>query len=449
MLKDKLFYKTLLSLALPIALQNLISSSLNMVDTMMIGKLGDTEIAAVGLANQYFFFFILIMFGINSGSSIFIAQFWGKRDVKNIRRILGINLLTGGIIAVIFSILAFFYPQYILKFFIKDKDVIFLGSKYLRIVCLSYILNCISFAFGTASRSTGHAKLPMYASIIALICNTLLNYLFIFGNFYFPKMGVQGAALATLISRIIEITIILYAVYKQKGVLAAQINELLDLNFNFIGKFFKTTTPVILNEALWSLGMVMYSVAYAKIGKSEVAAVQVANTIQNVFMVISMGLANACAVMIGNKIGEKKEEIGILYAKRFSFLAPLSGVIMGFFLFLSSPLILSFFSLSDKASYETRKIILIMSIFMAIKMFNATMIVGILRSGGDTKFSLFLEVGTVWGVGVPLAFLGALVLKLPVYWVVFLVFLEEIVKAAIGIPRIVSKKWIRNIVDNM
>ncbi|MCB2288273.1 MATE family efflux transporter [Clostridium sp. CS001] len=447
--EEKRFYKSILTIALPIALQNLISNSLNMVDTMMIGKLGVTEIAAVGLANQYFFFFALILFGINSGAGIFIAQFWGQKDVLNIRRMLGLALITGISVALIFTIGGFFIPERILRLFLKNPDVIKLGSDYLRIVCLSYILNTISFGYAFACRSIGKARIPMYVSIVALLSNTLLNYLLIFGNFGFPQMGVKGAAIATLIARVIEIILILGIIYNEKGVLAAKISELTDLSANFIKRYFKTATPVILNEGFWALGMVMYSVAYASIGKNELASAQIANTIQGIFLVVSMGLANATAIMIGNKIGAKEEKLGITYAKRFCIIGPVAGIIMGMGLFLASPLILSIFKLPMNAYKDTRGILIVMSIYMAIKVFNTTMIVGILRSGGDTKFALFLEVGAVWLVGVPLAFLGAIVWKLPIYYVVAIVSLEEVVKMAIGVPRIVSKKWMKNVISSI
>ena len=447
--KDKRFYKNILTIALPIAVQNLISNSLNMVDTMMIGKLGVTEIAAVGIANQYFFFFALILFGINSGAGIFVAQFWGQKDIKNIRRMLGLCLITGSSVAMIFTIGGFCFPEQILRLFLKNSHVIKLGSNYLRIVCLSYILTTISFAYAFACRSIGKAKVPMYVSIIALLSNTFLNYVLIFGNFGFSKMGVEGAAVATLVARIIELILFLGAVYKEKGVLAARLHQLTDLSMSFIKRYFKTSTPVILNEGFWALGMVMYSLAYAKIGKDELAAAQIANTIQGIFLVVSMGLANATAIMIGNKIGESEEALGITYAKRFSVIAPLVGLLMGVSLFLAAPLILSFFSLGAKAYNDTRGILIVMSVYMAIKVFNTTMIIGILRSGGDTKFALFLEIGSVWLVGVPLAFLGALVWKLPIYYVVAIVSLEEILKIFIGVPRIISKKWMKNVVSSI
>ncbi len=449
-LKDKNFYKTMLGIALPIALQNLISSSLNMVDTLMITELGNSNIAAVGLANQVFFFFALILFGINSGSSIFVAQFWGKRDVKNIRRILGIALMIGGALSIVFATSAFFMPKAIMKIFTKEIDVIELGVRYLKIVSISYLLTAVSFSFSVASRSIGQAKVPMIVSAIALLINTAFNWLLIFGNFGFPQLGIEGAALATLISRIIEMALILFITYRNRNALAAKPRELLDISADFLAKFFKTTTPVILNEFFWSLGMVMYSIAYARIGKEATATVQISTTIQNIFMVMSMGMANACAVMIGNKIGADNKDEALTYAKTFSILGPATGIILGGLLYLLSPVVLKLFNnLTPEVYYSARRMLIVISLTMSIRIFNAILIVGILRSGGDTKFSMFLEMGSVWLVGVPLAFLGALVLKLPVYWVLAMVSLEEVVKATVGIPRLLSMKWVRNVVDHM
>lgn len=447
--RDKTFYKTLLSIAIPITIQNLISTSLNMVDTVMVGKLGEIEIAAVGLANQLFFLFILIAFGINSGASIFIAQFWGKRDIQNIRRVLGISLIAGGVVSTVFAAGALFFPEFILSVFSKDQKVILLGSQYLRIVSFSYLATTISFAYGFASRSVGQAKLPMYVSAISLLCNTLLNYLLIFGVFGFPQMGIRGAALATLISRLLEMVLLLIIIYKRQETLAARINEMLDLPRDFVKKYFDTATPVIINESFWSLGMVMYSVAYARISTEAIAAVQIANTIQNLFMVFNFGLANASAVMLGNELGANNNEKAIKYGYNFAVLGPLVGMILGIMLYLSTPLALSSFQVSDVVYRDTQKIILVMSIFMFVKMFNAILIVGIFRSGGDTKYALALELSSVWLIGVPLAFIGAFYWKLPVYWVVAVVSLEEVVKAIVGLPRVLSKKWAKNMVDNL
>lgn len=443
---NKEFIKNMIVIAIPIALQNLITSSLNMVDTLMISELGKSSIAAVGLANQLFFFFSLIIFGINSGSSIFISQYWGKKDTENIKRILGLAVVLTTLTGLFFTIIALFFPEVIMKFFIKEDVVIKLGCDYLKIVSLSYIITGISFSYSIASRSVGYAKMPMIVSFISFLTNTVFNYLLIFGHFGFPELGVKGAAYGTLIARIVEIIIILYFVYKDIDPLAANIKELTSWPKGFIKRYLKTTYPVIINEALWALGQVMYSAAYARIGEEATAAVQIATTIQNFFFVLVRGLANACTVMVGNKIGEGNEDDSYEYAIQFLTMSTIIGIGLGVILLLTPDLTLKLFRNLDFDVYNlARNLLMVAGLFYFIRTFNATLIVGVLRGGGDTSFSLYLEMGSVWLVGVPLAFLGALLFKLPVYFVFVLVSIEEVVKAIIGLPRVKSKKWIKNV----
>lgn len=417
-----------------------------MVDTVMIGALGERDIAASGLANQLFFLFMLILFGINSGSGIFIAQYFGKKDMKSIHKVQGISLITSCSIALVFTLGAVLFPKVILSIFSEDSSVVIQGSKYLRIVGLSYVINAISLSYAFALRSTRQAKIPMFISIIALLTNTILNYLLIFGKFGFPFLGIEGAAIATLIARIVELLFILSYVYSTKNILAAPFKELFDLSKEFVGNFFKIAIPVILNEGFWALGITMYSMAYARISTEAIATVQISSTVQNIFMVMNMGIANACSVMIGNKIGEGKQQRAIEYSKKFSFIAPIIGGLMGLLLILASPLILKAFSVRVETYNDAINVLRIIGLIMPIKAFNVVLIVGIFRAGGDTKFSLFLETGTIWLVGVPMAFLGALILKWPIYMVISLVMLEEVVKLFIGIWRFISKKWVRSVV---
>ncbi len=445
-LVNKVFLKNMLVIAIPIALQNLIITSLNMLDTLMISELGKSSIAAVGLANQLFFFYSLILFGINSGASIFISQYWGKKDKENIKSILGLAVILTTLTGLIFTIIALFFPELVMRFFIKEDIVIKLGCDYLRIVSISYIITGVSFSYSIASRSVGYAKMPMVVSFISFITNAVFNYLLIFGKLGFPKLGVKGAAYGTLIARIVEILFILYFVYKDIEPLAGNIKELTSWPKGFIKRYFKTAYPVVINEALWALGQVMYSAAYARIGEEATAAVQIAATIQNVFFVLVRGLANACTVMVGNKIGEGNEDESYEYAIQFLTMSTISGLVLGLLLFLTPDLTLKLFRSLDFDVYNlSRNLIMVMGLFYFIRTFNATLIVGVLRGGGDTSFSMYLEMGAVWLVGVPLAFLGALLFKLPVYLVFVLVSLEEIVKAAIGLPRVLSKKWIKNV----
>ena len=445
-LKDKVFLKQMFSIAIPITLQSLIASSLNMVDTLMISDLGQSSIAAVGLANQLFFFFILIVFGIHSGSSIFVSQFWGKKDTDNIKRILGLSISLCIVVGLIFTLLGLVYPEMVMKFFIKDANVVKLGSDYLRIVSLSYIMTGVGFAYSVAARSIGEARMPMIVSGIAFVTNTVFNYLLIFGKFGFPELGVRGAAYGTLIARIVEFLFIIFFVYKGIKPLAGTISEMTDWTKEFVSRYFRTTSPVILNEALWALGQVMYSVAYARIGEEATAAVQIATTIQNIFFVMIRGLANACTVMVGNKIGSGDEEGAYDYAKQFLLLATISGLVLGGVLALTPDLTLKLFRNLDPDLYNTsRKMLIVLGLFYSVKTFNATLIVGVLRGGGDTKFSMYLEMVSVWIVGVPLAFIGAIVLKLEVHQVILLVTVEEILKFIVGYPRVKSKKWIKDV----
>ena len=450
-LKNHNFYEEMVAIALPITLQNLIANSVNMLDTLMISSLGEKSLAAVGFANQVFFLYAVTIFGISTGASVFIAQFWGKRDGENIKKVLGLSLTLSSILGIIFTLLVILFPQSIMRIFSKDPEVIRLGMDYLGIVVFTYIITGLSFSYSVASRSIGQAKMPMVVSIISFVTNGVFNYLFIFGKFGFPKLGVKGAAYGTLIARIVEMLIILYAIYSdEENPLAGKLKELTNWNRNFIKKYLNTSYPVMINEALWSLGNVMYSVAYSKIGTEAAASVQILNTVYNLFMVLARGMANACTVMVGNKIGADEEDIAIDYANKFLKISLINGVILGGVLYFSSGVILKIFrNLSPEVYTMSKQLLTVLALFFFLKALNSTLIVGVLRGGGDTKFSMKLEMAAVWLVGVPLAFLGATVFKLPVHLVVALVYMEEVVKTSVGIPRVMSKKWVKNVIQDM
>lgn len=444
--KDTFFFKNLIKIALPIVIQNLIASSINMIDTLMIGKVGETEIAAVGIANQFFFLFNMFIVGIFNGCSIFISQFWGKKDTKNIRKVLGFGLIIAVLVSFAFMGLAVIVPDKIVAIFNTDPDVINAGTLYLKTVSISYLFTAITFGYNMASRSIGNTILPMIVSFISLICNGILNYMLIFGNFGAPAMGVAGAAIATTIARLVESVLIIWYIYKTKDVLAVGLNEMINLSREFASKVINTVVPVVLNELCWGLGTIVYSIVYGRIGKQAIASVQICSSIQNLFMVVTFGFANAATVMIGNKIGKDDIESGKTYAKRFALLSFFTGIVLGTTLFISSKSILSFFSISRNVFYNSLKILYITSAILPIRIFNTVLIVGILRGGGDAKFSLIAEAFTMWLIGVPLAFVGAFYWKLPVYYVTALVTIEELAKFTLGYLRLSSNKWIKSVI---
>ena len=448
--ENKKFYKTLIILCIPIIIQNLITNSVNVIDTIMISSLGEKSVAAVGIANQFFFLFMMVTGGVFSGTSIFISQFYGKGDFANIKKVTALSVTLGIIFSLFFAVPAIFFPEVIIHFFTYDESVVSLCSSYLKIIGFSYPITCVSMAFSNGSRSIRNPKLGMICSFIAILFNTILNYTFIFGNFGAPNLGVSGAAIATLIARVVEFSLIIYYVYfyKKDYALKFKLEDAKNINRNFIGAFFDKSSPVIINDATWALGTVFYSIAYSKVGTSAIAASQIATSVQNFFIMTSICIAVGSSIMIGNELGANNKKMAINYAKKFSVLISAVGFIFGLILYLNIPMLLKLFSVTSDLADDISKIFIVMGLFMGLRAFNTFLIIGILRSGGDTKYSLFLELGCLWLVSIPLTFLAAYK-GAPVYILVLISYSEEIVKFIFGTPRAISKKWVNNIVQNM
>ncbi len=442
---DRGFLNKMLIIALPIMLQNLVSSSLNMADTVMVGKLGEAEIASVGIANQYFFLFNMIIIGLGGGCSVFISQYWGKKDYGNIKKILGLGLVSALLVSIVFMILGFISPGRIISIFNKDPLVIDLGGKYLFITLFSYIFTGVTLVYGFSLRSIGNTIAPLIVNIAALLSNVLLNYIFIFGKFGAPALGVEGAAIATLISRVIEMIVIIFLVYKDNGVLAAKVSELKDLSMGFIKKSYKVIVPVLLNDVLWASASLIYSVVYGRMGTGAAATVQICNTVSNMFMVVTFGMASASSIMIGKSIGQGKKQEAFDYAKKFMIVSFFVGIILGLLLSLAAPFILSFYNISEEVRRSTLIILYIISFIFVVRFMGLLIIVGILRGAGDARKALLIEGSTMWLIGVPLTILGAFVFKLPVHMVYGLAIIEEVVKFGLGLKRLRSKKWINDI----
>ncbi|MGL4688413.1 MAG: MATE family efflux transporter, partial [Fusobacteriaceae bacterium] len=312
--ENKKFYRTLVVITIPIVIQNLIASSINMLDTVMIGNVGQEELAAVGIANQYYFLFSLAIFGVAAGCGVFIAQLWGKKDIKNIKSTLGVGLISSVLITLIFVAFGIIYPREIMGIFSVDKKVIELGRDYLLIVSVSFILTAISFSYASALRSVRNSSLPMWASVGALIVNGVLNYVLIFGKLGFSPMGVRGAAIATLTARTVEVSILIYYIYGREHILKATAKELFNLSGTMVANIFKVATPIILNDICFGLSTVTYSAIYGRIGTEAIATIQICTTVFTLFLVLIYGLANSAVVVVGNEIGAGRSEQGKIYA---------------------------------------------------------------------------------------------------------------------------------------
>ncbi len=444
----------MVTIALPVVFQSLLTNSLSFVDTLMIGQLGESSIAAVALGNQMFFLISVLFFGVCSGSAIFLSQYWGgAKNETNIQWVLGLSITLAGSSALLFALASLFIPpRQIMHIFTTESEVVSQGISYLRIVGISYLFTAISQVIATALRVIGYAKTPLKVALFSLTLNAVGNYLLIFGIGPFPELGVAGAAIATTISRLVEVIALLWIVYHRHPVIAIKNREAFHWNKTFLLHIIPPTSlPVIINEFFWALGMATYKVAYSKMGIEAIASINVAESVGNLFFVLMMGVSNATLIMIGGvKIGgEKQRHLALLYAKRFITTAFLvGGLAMGVFeVLFAPPLFTSFFNISDRVRMMAIYCLSINAALLPIKSINMVIIVGILRSGGDTKYSMFAEMfGGVWAVGgVPLAFIGVYLLHLNTWQLYLLLGMEEVTKLFIGLYRIKREAWINDL----
>lgn len=439
------FASDLLRIALPIALQNLVSSAVNMLDTVMVGRLGEAPLAAVGLGNQVFFLLVLFVFGITSGSGVFTAQYWGAKDVAGIRRTVGLSMSLAVACAALFSLAGIAFPAGVIGLYSRDPEVIRLGADYLRVAAIGYLPTAASFSLSLSMRSVEKVRLPLAGTVVSLGLNAFLNWVLIFGKFSFPAMGVVGAAWATVISRVVELAILWSVSYARRYPTAGTVRELFAWERLWVSRFMTITLPVIANEVTWSLGITTYNAVFARAGTPHIAAYNVANTVSQLAMVLFLGTANAAAVMIGKKIGEGRKDTAEAWAKRFAFIAPAVGLAVGLSLIPVRLALPWLFKLDSATLYQVSAMLLVLAIAFPFKVFNLHIIVGICRSGGDTKFGFWYDLGGIWGIGVPLAVLGAFVFHLPAWGIFLMTMTEELAKSGFGLWRLLSRKWIHSV----
>lgn len=443
--KDPEYFMNVRRIALPIIAQQAMFSLLNMLAIVFVGQKGDASVAAVGLAGQIAFLLNLVHFGIISGAAMFTAQFWGKRDIPNLRRVLGLCLMLALSASLIFFTLAQLFPSQILHIYSKDAEVIALGTNYIRLFSWTFLFFAVTFSYALVMRSTGNVKIPTMVSVGALLISTFLSYVLIFGKFGFPELGIQGAAVAAVIARFLECVTLLTIIYTRDTPVAASFRELTGFDRLFFGRVIKPMLPVILNELFWSLGITTYNIIYGRMGTQSYAAINIVSTIEQVAFVVFIGVSNATSVLVGNRIGAGKEDEAYLYAGRSLGIGIVGGLFLGLVLQLVKAPILSLYNVSPEVIRNASNIINVVTFFLWIRVNNMTTVVGILRAGGDTRFSLFLDGIIIWIVGVPMAFLGAFVFDLPVYFVYLCAMSEEATKWVLGIRRYLSRKWINNL----
>lgn len=448
------FYHQLRNLTIPIILQNIITSTLVMADTFMVGLLGEAQMAALTLANIPVFVIQLFLFGVQSGASILMSQYWGKQDLQAIQRVLGLSLWLTFFVTGTFAMISFLFPLEFLSLFGNDQEVITLAAGYGKLIGFAFFFNGLTLMYVGLYRSIGKAQLGMYLLGFSMGLNLFLNWVFIYGNLGAPALGVQGAAVATFCARAAEFLLMLLHICFNKT-FRLQAKLLLCPGKEMMVKFKKYCTPVVFNETMWGLGTAIYPSVMGHMDNSTeiLAAMAIATNTERLVMVAGFGIAASTAILIGNTIGagntkEKVVEIGYALGTIGAFVGFVSSIILLFLTFTLLPQVIApLFLLSDTATEIAQIMLVMLALFMAQRTFNNVVVVGIFRGAGDTKKSMIVDLLSLWFVAIPLAILFGLVLKLHVFWVTLAMASETFVKCLVAVYFLRKKDWIRNVTE--
>ncbi len=444
-IEDKRFYRDVFRLVMPMAVQNLINVGVTSTDVIMLGRVGETALSGVSLANQIYFILSLLYFGLTSGACVLTAQYWGKKDTRTIEKIMGISFRISILGGAVFGAAAIFIPRYLMLIFTSDEAVIEAGIRYLQIVGFSYVLSAFTNVYLNIIRSIEKVVIATVVYGTSLLANIILNGIFIFGLFGLPAMGTAGAALGTLFARAIEVVIVVYYATHKNDVVKIHIRDLFVKDRALGRDFFTYAFPVLLNELAWGAGMAAISAIVGHLGSAAVAAHSVAQVCRQLSMVIAFGISSATAIMIGKAIGEQKESLAKEYGRKFVKLSIICGIGGGLVILGISPFITMFMKLTPLAKSYLTAMMVIMSYYVIGQSLNSTVIVGILRAGGDTKFGLFLDVGVMWLCSILGAAVGAFVIGIPMPWVYILLCSDEVIKIPFSMLRYKSYKWLKNV----
>ncbi len=445
--KDIRFYKSILSIAIPVALQNLINFSVNLIDTLMIGSLGENSLSGVNLAGQLFFISMIINMGICEGGNILISQFYGKGDIPSIRKIYPIVYRLGSFVAFIAFVIGFFFPEEFLSIYANSNDtaVISEGAKYLRIISLTYIPNAITSCNIRSLRAVQSAHIAMYIYGSSLFINATLNYLLIFGNWGFPELGVQGAAIATLVARLVELTISLVYLFKYDKKIQLKFSDLKKVEKKILKPFVIAASPVVINEIFWVLGTSSIAIIFGKLGKDMVSANAINSVLSQLVSLFLMGVGSASLTIIGQTIGSGELKKAYRYGQSFLVIGLAMGCISACIIYFSRDAFISLYNLSPETIVVAQELLAASAVMTIFQSSTSISGMGVLRGGGDGKYILFTEIIFVWLFALPLGFLAAFVFELPVFWIFIFTRFDGVLKSIFYTIRILKGQWARDL----
>lgn len=445
--EKRIFYRKLWGLVFPIAIQNLMTALVSASDAFMLGFVSQTSLSAVSLATQIQFVHNLFMLALTIGATTLAAQYWGKGDTDSVEEILAIVLKISMAVSVVFFIAAMFFSGFLMRIFTNDIRLIQAGIPYLRIVSVSYLFMGFSQIYLCIMKNSGRtAKSTIYGSV-AVVINIGFNVIFIFGLAGFPDMGIAGAALATTVSRALELLLTIYE-NMHRSLVCFRLKYIRNSSKKLKKDFWHYTTPVLGNELVWGCGFTMFSVIMGHLGSDAVAANSVANILKNIIACVCNGIGIGAGIIVGNELGKGEMERATEYGNRLFKLAVFAGAVSGLILLAVSPVLRIFTgSLSAQAHSYLKNMMYICTYYMIGKSVNATVIAGVFCAGGDTKFGLKCDAVTMWVILIPIGMITAFVLKLPIMVVYFIISMDEIIKLPAVYRHYKKYNWVRNLTE--
>lgn len=441
---DKAFYKHLFAVAAPLILQQLITTSVQLVDNVMVGKLGEQAIGAVSIINQLYFVVILITFGALGGAGIFSAQYYGSKDYDKLKQTFRFKLLIGLFIAFLSFIIFSLFGRSLIMIFTDNEVTIELAMSYLAYARWSAFPWIIAVAIANTFRETGVTKPLLIISIVAIFTNTILNYIFIFGNFGSPKLGVEGASIATLIARFVEFVLIVILLIRKGQVFNTKLSDILKIDKKLFSSIVIMALPLLLNEAFWSTGQTVFLHAYSRRGDQALAAMNITSAISQIVFVTFGAIATAVAVLVGNTLGRNELAKAKDNAQKLIATAVMVAAVAGFLLFILSFFILNIYDVSQTTKQIAQFNIRINALFIPIYSFNVTLYFT-MRAGGDTKSTFLMDAGYMWVLPVPIALMLSYLTSLPVTLMFLFIQMLDIPKMLFGLTRYRKDNWVRNL----
>lgn len=439
------FYKEIRHIAVPITLQSLFQSSVSVIDQIMVGQLGSVSIAGAGIGGKFSSLLIVTVTGIATGSGILISQYYGSKNEKGVNDSFIINLIFALLVGGLFSIFSILFSKQIMSIYSTDSSTINYAASYLKIVSFGFIPMTLTIIISSLLRCIGYASYPMIASIISVVLNTVLNYIMIFGKLGFPALGLDGAAYATDIARIVEFIMIITFLIKTKKKNNLYLSIRINVDKGFVQKVFRILWPILMCEFLWCLGENGYAMIYGRIGTDACAAMTLTNPVQSLLIGLFSGIAAAAGIIAGKALGSSRFDDAYIMSERMVTMGVVGSVILGGVLSIFSSLYVKIFSIPEYIKQDTVYILYAFSIILFVKVSNMILGGGTLRSGGNTRIVMVIDIIGTWIFGIPMGIVAAFVFDMPIYYVYFILSLEEVVRLIIELIVFKKRLWMKNI----